>query len=144
MKQNVFWTKHCPRLTVAGEATSKSIGSKIKFVVGASWMISPDIRQSFLLSSKTVFMFSIQTASTGPSNINHFLEHRQISYYKCSFLISLIWNMSLQKKQVDSSNIVFKIDNGNPYSIAKRLKFNKPQISILKTFGDETTQIGII
>lgn len=59
--------------TVAGEATSKSIGSKIKFVVFASCIISPDMRHNFLLSSKTVFMFSIQTASTGPSKINHFL-----------------------------------------------------------------------
>jgi hypothetical protein len=32
---------------------------------------SPDLRQSFLLSSSTVFMFSIQMASTGPSNRSH-------------------------------------------------------------------------
>ena len=37
-------------------------------------MISPLLRQSFLLSSSTVFMFSIQTASTGPSNTYHFLS----------------------------------------------------------------------
>ena len=37
-------------------------------------MISPLVRQSFLLSSKTVFMFSIHTASTGPSNTYHFLS----------------------------------------------------------------------
>lgn len=60
-------------VTVAGEATSKSIGSNIKLVELDSWMISPDIRHNFLLSSSTVFMFSIQTASTGPSKINHFL-----------------------------------------------------------------------
>ena len=34
-------------LTVAGDATSKSKGSKIKFVVGASWMISPLFKQSW-------------------------------------------------------------------------------------------------
>jgi hypothetical protein len=34
------------QLTVAGEATSKSMGSKIKFVVLASWMISPLFKQS--------------------------------------------------------------------------------------------------
>ena len=34
-------------------------------------MISPDMRQSFLLSSSTVFMFSIQMASTGPSKSTH-------------------------------------------------------------------------
>ena len=38
-----------------------------------SLMISPELRHSFLLSSSTVFMFSIQTASTGPSNMYHFL-----------------------------------------------------------------------
>ena len=35
-------------------------------------MISPDMRHSFLLSSNTVFMFSIQTASIGPSKMTHF------------------------------------------------------------------------
>ncbi len=61
-------------LTVAGEAASRSIGSNMRLVVGASWMISPLIKHSFLLSSSTVFMFSIQIASTGPSNISHFLS----------------------------------------------------------------------
>ena len=37
-------------------------------------MISPLMRQSFLLSSNTVFMFSIQSASIGPSKITHFLS----------------------------------------------------------------------
>lgn len=38
-----------------------------------SLIISPELRHSFLLSSSTVFMFSIQMASTGPSNTYHFL-----------------------------------------------------------------------
>lgn len=38
-----------------------------------SLMVSPELRHSFLLSSSTVFIFSIQTASTGPSNMYHFL-----------------------------------------------------------------------
>ena len=38
------------------------------------WMTSPLIRHSFLLSSRTVFMFSIQTASIGPSKMTHFLS----------------------------------------------------------------------
>ena len=58
-------------LTVAGDATAKSIGSKIIFIVLFIAMISPELRQSFLLSSSTVFIFSIQTASIGPSNTNH-------------------------------------------------------------------------
>ena len=37
-----------------------------------NWMISPLTRHSFLLSSNAVFMFSIQMASTGPSNTVHF------------------------------------------------------------------------
>ena len=60
------------RLTVAGEATARSWTSKIMFMVDDIWMISPLMRQSFLLSSRTVFMFSIQMASTGPSNMTHF------------------------------------------------------------------------
>lgn len=39
-----------------------------------SLMISPELRHSFLLSSRTVFMFSIHTASTGPSNMYHFFS----------------------------------------------------------------------
>lgn len=34
---------------------------------------SPELKHNFLLSSNTVFVFSIQTGSMGPSNINHFL-----------------------------------------------------------------------
>ena len=56
---------------MAGDATSRSSGSKIRFILLLIWIISPLIRQSFLLSSSTVFMFSIQMASTGPSNISH-------------------------------------------------------------------------
>ena len=39
---------------------------------GDIWTTSPLIRHSFLLSSSTVFMFSIHTASIGPSNVTHF------------------------------------------------------------------------
>lgn len=73
-------TKNClnrtttPSLTVAGEATSRSMGSNMRLICGDIWMISPLIRHSFLLSSSTVFMFSIHTASTGPSKISHFLS----------------------------------------------------------------------
>ena len=35
---------------------------------------SPLTKHNFLLSSSTVFMFSIQIASTGPSNMTHFLS----------------------------------------------------------------------
>ena len=61
-------------LTVAGLATARSWTSNIIVIASVSLMISPLLRQSFLLSSRTVFMFSIQTASTGPSNTYHFLS----------------------------------------------------------------------
>ena len=59
------------RLTVAGDATARSCTSKIMFMRPCIAMISPLLRHSFLLSSSTVFMFSIQIASTGPSNTTH-------------------------------------------------------------------------
>lgn len=55
--------------TVAGEATLRSPTSNIIVCVGNNLIISPEVRQSFLLSSNKVFMFSIQRASTGPSKI---------------------------------------------------------------------------
>jgi hypothetical protein len=57
---------------VAGDAARRSIGSKMRFMKRFIAMISPLFKHSFLLSSSTVFMFSIQTASTGPSSISHF------------------------------------------------------------------------
>ena len=54
---------------MAGEATFKSATSNIIVCVGSSFIISPEVKHNFLLSSKTVFIFSIQTASTGPSNM---------------------------------------------------------------------------
>ena len=59
------------RETMAGEATARSCTSKIIDWTDDMPIISPIIRQSFLLSSSTVFMFSIQTASTGPSKTIH-------------------------------------------------------------------------
>ena len=59
------------RETVAGDATAKSATSKIMFIDEDMAMISPEFRHSFLLSSSTVFMFSIQIASTGPSSTTH-------------------------------------------------------------------------
>ena len=53
-------------LTVAGDATSKSIGSKIMLMTSLIAIISPDIRHNFLLCVEDVFMFSIKIASTRP------------------------------------------------------------------------------
>lgn len=57
--------------TVAGDATSKSSTSNIMFIRLVIISTLPDDKQSFLLSSKTVFIDSIHTASTGPSNNIH-------------------------------------------------------------------------
>ena len=56
------------------EACDRSIVSKIRDIGLDIWMISPLIKHSFLLSSSTVFMFSIHRASMGPSNTTHFLS----------------------------------------------------------------------
>ena len=85
------------KLTVAGEATSKSMGSNMRLVVLASWMISPLIRHSFLLSSNTVFMFSIQIASTGPSKINHFLS----GVYQDKFQINIKQSGRTVKSEIE-------------------------------------------
>jgi hypothetical protein len=52
---------------VAGDASASESVSYIIVIMGDILMISPEFRHSFLLSSSTVFMFSIQMASTGPS-----------------------------------------------------------------------------
>jgi hypothetical protein len=56
------------RETVAGEATFKSMTSNSILIDGVSFILSPFAKQSIMLSSSTVFMFSIHNASTGPSN----------------------------------------------------------------------------
>mmetsp|Transcript_10880 Transcript_10880/g.24732 ORF Transcript_10880/g.24732 Transcript_10880/m.24732 type:complete len:295 (-) Transcript_10880:5133-6017(-) len=62
------------RETVAGEATERSLTSNTMAIVLGSLILSPLLRQRVLLSSSTVFILSIQMASTGPSQITHFLE----------------------------------------------------------------------
>lgn len=68
-KKYFFFTLELYLETVAGEAARRSVTSNIIVCVGSSFIISPDVRQSFLLSSRTVFIFSIQTASIGPSKM---------------------------------------------------------------------------
>jgi len=54
--------------TVAGEALSMLCTSKMILQLGAIGMRSPLASVRVLLSSSTEFRFSIQMASTGPSN----------------------------------------------------------------------------
>jgi hypothetical protein len=57
--------------TVAGEAASRSATSKTIVMRECNLIISPDGKHNFLLSSRAVLRFSIQTASTGPSRMTH-------------------------------------------------------------------------
>eukprot|EP00961_Rhodomonas_salina_P048978 657455-Rhodomonas_salina.1 len=61
------------RDTVAGEALLRFSGSKTAFISAVIGMRSPLARVNSLLSSSTVFKFSIQMASTGPSSRIHVL-----------------------------------------------------------------------
>ena len=76
----IFLYKKSNLEIVAGDADSTSWASKIKFVLGGNAIISPDIKQSFLFSSKTVFIFSIHSESTGPSKTSHFLSYKIIEF----------------------------------------------------------------
>mmetsp|Transcript_5801 Transcript_5801/g.17737 ORF Transcript_5801/g.17737 Transcript_5801/m.17737 type:complete len:318 (-) Transcript_5801:1272-2225(-) len=60
------------RDTVAGEACDKSSTSNSRDTCGGIAMRSPDSRVSSLLSSSVVFIDSIHSVSTGPSNRIHF------------------------------------------------------------------------
>jgi len=57
--------------TVAGEALSMLWGSKMILQFGAMGIRSPLASVRVLLSSRTELRFSIQIASTGPSNTSH-------------------------------------------------------------------------
>ena len=69
------------RDTVAGEALSMLWGSKMILHWGDMGIRSPLARVSVLLSSRTLFRFSIQIASTGPSNT---IQMRSPKEYKKS------------------------------------------------------------
>ena len=77
---------------VAGEATARSSTSKIILIVGLIRIYLLEARMSILLSSKTVFKFSIQMASTGPSKIIHWLSGVSDS---ALFLIKLVATPSI-------------------------------------------------
>mmetsp|Transcript_21875 Transcript_21875/g.74195 ORF Transcript_21875/g.74195 Transcript_21875/m.74195 type:complete len:249 (-) Transcript_21875:138-884(-) len=64
------------RDTVAGEALRRSSTSKRSLTLSAIGMRSPLASVRSLLSSRTVFRFSIQTASTGPSQTIHVTSRR--------------------------------------------------------------------
>ena len=59
------------RLTVAGDACSRSLHSNNIFICGRNFTRSPLARHSVMLSSSTVLRLSIHSVSTGPSNITH-------------------------------------------------------------------------
>ena len=98
--------KTIPHLeTVAGEAWERSSTSNIIVIQLVSLMIYPDVRHNFLLSSRTVFMFSIQTASTGPSKTTHLRS--LISAYSAHFLIKIA---------ITPSDQLFVLGSNLPYN----------------------------
>lgn len=60
------------RETVAGDAWARFCTSKSREICGVSAIRSPLISVRTLLSSRTVFIDSIQSVSTGPSRTTHF------------------------------------------------------------------------
>lgn len=89
------------RETVAGEAWERSYTSNIMVIQLVSLIIYPLVKHSFLLSSNTVFMFSIHTASTGPSKTTHFLS--LTSDYYAHFLMRIATTPSVQDLVLGSS-----------------------------------------
>lgn len=67
------------RLTVAGDAADKSSISNNMHIFYGIFRISPEVKHNFLLSSKTVFKFSIHKELTGPSNTIHTLPLCKLS-----------------------------------------------------------------
>lgn len=59
--------------TVAGEATRRSYTSNNILIWFLSLILYPFARHNIILSSRTVFIFSIHNASTGPSKTTHYL-----------------------------------------------------------------------
>ena len=74
------------RETVAGLATLRSSTSNIMCSEGASLIRSELARQSVLLSSSTVFMFSIQ-AVDGPSKTAHLRRPSSTSRHACRTIL---------------------------------------------------------
>ena len=69
------------RDTVAGDALSKFSTSKTSFTFSVIAILSLFARVRIRLSSSTVFRFSIQIASTGPSQVIHVLNFRLLELY---------------------------------------------------------------
>jgi len=70
--RSVSETNTYPHLdTVAGEALLRSATSNTIFTLSVIEIRSPLANVRILLSSNTVFRFSIQIASTGPSQVIH-------------------------------------------------------------------------
>lgn len=69
--------------TVAGEALSMLWTSNTTLQAGDIGIRSPLARVRVLLSSRTEFKFSIQIASTGPSNTIHIFSPKKDRVYCC-------------------------------------------------------------
>jgi hypothetical protein len=87
-------TKNAEKL--AGEVTARSSTLKSIMILSVKLITVLEVKQSFLLSSRTEFIFSIQSASTGPSRtmqrISDFLssEHILVISERISFVYSCV------------------------------------------------------
>lgn len=104
------------RETVAGLATERSSTSNIIVWLSVIFIISPLLRHNFLLSSKTEFMFSIQTASTGPSKTYHRLSESSTEI-PCRTIDDKIPSVLLL-------NIITKVNLLTIHYTLNRLRFN--------------------
>ena len=90
-------------LTVAGEATAKSCTSNNMWMYGVNLILSELAKHNILLSSNTVFMFSIHRASTGPSQITHWwsvdvswkITHTVKFANLCPEKLLTLWNLQI-------------------------------------------------
>ncbi len=71
--------------TVAGLATAKSLTSNIIVNNALNFILYPLDKHNILLSSNTVFIFSIHNGSTGPSNYIQFYSY----IYSSSYFITI-------------------------------------------------------
>jgi hypothetical protein len=110
-------------------------------MVSLNLIVSPFAKHNFLLSSSTVFIFSIQRASTGPSKITHFLEYSSPSIHSRKITAVIPSCHSLVASSTSPYNnfgvmdfgLIGKNFIGPVYSIFSRLF---PRVSIIVVFPE--------
>ena len=85
-------------LMVAGEAWDRLSTSKISLIPGAKLILSPLARQRTFESSSTVFKFSTQRVSTGPSRTSHL----QLVWTSSTWSLSRVLSVSVVVSSLDT------------------------------------------